>query len=70
MSAAWNLCSNLQVLHIIDLRVEKIRAIVGTPKYLLKEIRVYRLIYRYGELNSIESTIMNIMAEGTCRGCG
>jgi len=55
----WKICISLKVLTVAHLRVEHIRAIMSTPKYHLKEIRISN-----GD-DSNTKEIMNIIAKGT-----
>lgn len=59
-AAAWSLCSNLKVLHALELDFEEIRAIMGTPKLCLKEINTL-----FNSYDDDADLIMNIVAEGT-----
>lgn len=64
--AAWNLCTNLQVLHENDLSVEIIRSIMATPKLDLQEIRINFLIDYDGEYEGREDkSFMDVVADGT-----
>lgn len=43
--AAWNLCPNLKVLHANNVSIKGIRAVMGTPKYHLREITINSVYY-------------------------
>lgn len=67
LSAAWDLCSNLQVLSVTALKLEEARAIMHTPKHRLKEIRIYftDTSADKGEEEDVAKKILNIFAAGT-----
>lgn len=60
-TAAWNLCTNLEVLIAGRLTLEQFSAITNSPKYTLKKLRIHRYFYPEGALPQAEA-VMNILA--------
>lgn len=63
-TAAWNLCSNLEVLDVSHLEVERIQAVMAAPKRNLKEISIF-YCDEFEDIENGAEMCRNVVADGT-----